>query len=45
MNNFEIECLECGWQGKKSDLLKLKDQDKERICCPDCGSMDMKDLK
>ena len=45
MSDFEIECRECGWQGKKSDLLSLNDQEKECIYCPDCGGKDIRDLK
>ncbi|MBW1847039.1 MAG: hypothetical protein JRI53_03360 [Deltaproteobacteria bacterium] len=45
MSDFEIECSECGWQGKKLDLLNHNDDAKEGIYCPDCGSKDIKDLK
>jgi DNA-directed RNA polymerase subunit RPC12/RpoP len=45
MSDFEIECLECGWQGKKPDLVSVDDDAKEGMYCPDCGSKDIKDLK
>ena len=45
ISNSEIKCFECGWQGKKTDLLSLSDDNKEGICCPDCGNKDIKDLK
>ena len=44
MSDFEIECHECGWQGKNPDLLS-QDDDKEGIYCPECGSKDIKVLK
>lgn len=45
MSDFEIECSDCGWCGKKSDLVSLGNEDEEHLCCPDCGSKDIKDLK
>jgi Zn finger protein HypA/HybF involved in hydrogenase expression len=29
MNNPEIHCIKCGWEGKK--------EDRDGINCPDCG--------
>ena len=44
MGEWEIECLDCGWRGRASDLEKglEKSGDKTLIFCPDCGGAEFK---
>jgi Zn finger protein HypA/HybF involved in hydrogenase expression len=45
MGEWEIECLDCGWRGRASDLEKgpQNSEDKTLIFCPDCGGAEFKD--
>lgn len=36
-DEFEIECMECGWQGYYNDLV---DNDDDSEVCPRCGAVD-----
>ncbi len=47
MEEFEIECNDCSWQGYALDLVsKTTDlNDKDFNYCPDCGSDDIQDIK
>jgi len=39
MDEFDVECEDCGWQGFTTDLLS-KTEDKDDLTfahCPDCG--------
>jgi Zn finger protein HypA/HybF involved in hydrogenase expression len=40
MEDWEIECLECGWRGMVADANHAQDspEDEEIKTCPDCGS-------
>ena len=47
MDEFEIECNYCFWQGYVSDLESKTDdlEDKKFIYCPDCGGSDISDIE
>lgn len=48
MSDYEIECIECGWSGRREELLCSdedfeSDKDSSQIkfnICPDCGEVD-----
>lgn len=46
MDEYEIECNECGWRGQKSALDKEAgaSSGKTLTFCPDCGSTDFESV-
>jgi hypothetical protein len=48
MSDYEIECIECGWSGRREELhCSDEDDNSEKKvddiafnCCPDCGEKD-----
>ena len=46
MDEFEVECVDCNWQGYSSDLVsKTVDwEDKDFSFCPDCGGDDIQEI-
>jgi hypothetical protein len=46
MDEFEVQCNECDWQGYALDLVsKTADlDDKDFKYCPNCGSDDIDDI-
>lgn len=46
MNDFDVECNDCGWQGYEMSLESKTESldDNNYCCCPECGSDDVSDL-
>lgn len=46
MDEYEIQCNNCDWQGVAFDLesATASVDDKKYIYCPDCGSDDIEDI-
>ena len=42
MGEWELECRDCGWRGKASELGEVADDSggKALTFCPDCGGSD-----
>ena len=47
MEDPEIQCNYCGWQGDSSELESKTEKldDRVFIYCPDCGSNDIEDYE
>ena len=47
MDEYEVECLDCGWQGYALDLVSKTDGDVDTDFnyCPDCLSGDIQDIE
>jgi len=45
MDEFDVRCCNCGWEGYSEELVsKTEDiNDKDFNCCPDCKSEDIED--
>ena len=45
-DEFEMECVDCGWQGFALDLVSKTDDvdDTDFSYCPDCGSSNVFDI-
>jgi len=45
-DEYEIECLDCDWQGYVLDLVSKTEDPKDRDFnyCPDCGSDNIQDI-
>ena len=45
MGEWELECRDCGWRGKASELSEVADDsgDKALTFCPDCGGSDFEE--
>ena len=43
MEEPEVQCNECGWQGDSMDLVDKDDS--SFIYCPDCGSNNIEDYE
>ena len=41
MEDPEVQCNDCGWQGDASELQKIDDV----YTCPDCDSLDIEDYE
>ena len=47
MEKNQKECLECGWRGLVAELDETSEDSSSetQIFCPDCGGVDIQDLK
>ena len=47
MEKNQKECLECGWRGLVAELDETSEDSsgETQIFCPDCGGVDIQDLK
>ena len=47
MDENQKECQECGWRGLAAELDGTNDgsSGQTQIFCPDCGGIDIQDLK
>ena len=47
MGELQKECQECGWRGMAAELDETGDDSsgQAQIFCPDCGGVDIQDLK
>ena len=44
MDDWEMECIDCGWRGKASELTEETDGsgDQTFTACPECGGPEFK---
>ena len=47
MDEHHKECQECGWSGPAAELDETSEDSsgETQIFCPDCGGVDIQDLK
>ena len=47
MDDYELECNNCGWQGYWTELVSLTEDTKDTnfSFCPDCASDDIEDIE